>query len=153
MVTRSNQNKLLKEIGLCKKSRRFSYKYLVGSSIKIKWGLPSIAIAAQSFLFVPPLRSWHLFIAWACRSRSSIDFFTTWINDVTFVTFVTPLTYIFILKLVRPHFWSTLFTVNQINVNKPDPFFLGWTQFWTPNLRWVGSGWPSGSKLGSKWVG
>ena len=68
-------------------------KYLVGSSIKIKWGLPSIAIAAQSFLFVPPLRSWHLFIAWACRSRSSIDFFTTWINDVTFVI---PLTYIFI---------------------------------------------------------
>ena len=60
-------------------------KYLVGSSIKIKWGLPSIAIAAQSFLLVPPLRSWHLFIAWACRSRSSIDFFTTWINDLSFV--------------------------------------------------------------------
>ena len=60
-------------------------KYLVGSSIKIKWGLPSIAIAAQSFLLVPPLRSWHLFIAWASRSRSSIDFFTTWINDLRFV--------------------------------------------------------------------
>ena len=48
--------------------------YLVGSSIKIKWGLPSIEIAAQSFRLVPPLRSIHFVFWWPSRSKSIKDF-------------------------------------------------------------------------------
>ena len=41
----------------------------------------------------------------------------------------------------------------QTSAAKPDPFFLGSTQFWAQFLGSNGSGWPSGSKNGSNWFG